>query len=61
MARSKRVEIYTKLADFPEVFLETAKNRKEAEAIVSLYERKNNYELSIGYGFPYGLPTYIIK
>ena len=57
----KKFEIWAKFEDGIEVMVETHKTLKNAENAVDAMNRRNEYELSIGYGFPYGVPTYTIK
>lgn len=57
----KKYEIWTTFEDGTEVYLERHKSLKEAEATVNIYNRQNQYDLKMGYGFPHGVPTYIIK
>ena len=60
--RSKRVTIYIKLEDIAEpIKLETCKDRETAEAKIRCYERQDRYEISEGYGFPHGIPKYVIQ
>ena len=39
----------------------TFRNQREADAFVSNCERQDRYEVSMGYGFPNGLPVYTIS
>lgn len=61
--RRKKVAIYIKLEDIAEpIKLETCKDRETAEAKIRRYERQDRYEVEVeGYGFPHGIPKYIIK
>ena len=57
----KKFEIWAKFEDGIEVMVETHKTLKNAENAVDAMNHRNEYELSIGYGFPRGVPTYTIK
>lgn len=57
----KKFEIWAKFEDGIEVMVETHKTLKNAEKAVYAMNHRNEYELSIGYGFPNGVPTYTIK
>ena len=57
----KKFEIWAKFEDGIEVMVETHKTLKNAENAVEAMNHRNEYELSIGYGFSHGVPTYTIK
>lgn len=57
----KKFEIWAKFEDGIEVMVEAHKTLKNAENAVDAMNHRNEYELSTGYGFPHGVPTYTIK
>lgn len=60
MARTKKVEIWSKVGEYPSRYLETVKNQESAEALVRMYERQDRYERDVeGYTNP--LPSYEIR
>lgn len=56
----KKFEIYAKFNNGLEVMVERHKTEKSAQLAIDAMNRKNEYELSIGYGFPNGVPSYSI-
>lgn len=56
-----RFEIWAKLPSGKKVKVETHKALKAASVAVDAMNRHNQYELSIGYGFPAGVPAYSIR
>lgn len=57
----KKFEIWAKFDNGTEVLVERHKTERAANSAVDAMNAHNQYELSIGYGFPQGVPTYIIK
>ena len=57
----KTFEIWATFEDGIEVRVETHKTLKNAQAAVDAMNHRNEYELSIGYGFPHGVPAYEIR
>ena len=57
----KKFEIWASFEDGITVKVESHKTFKNAQNAVDAMNRHNQYELSIGYGFPHGVPTYTIK
>lgn len=57
----KNYEIWAIFKNGIESKVETHKSKKEAKNAIEAMNAHNQYELSIGYGFPYGVPTYTIK
>ena len=58
--KSKKVLISIKLDDNRLVKLETCRNEEEAKARIARYEREDQQEIREGYGFPHGIPQYVI-
>lgn len=56
----KKAEIWVKVAG-KETFLETCASKEMAELRTARYYREDKRELAEGYGFPQGMPEYIIK
>ena len=57
----KRFEIWATFPNGKSVKVETHKSEKNAQIAIDAMDRHNQYELSIGYGFPHGVPTYEIR
>lgn len=57
----EKFEIWATFEDGHEAKVETHKTKKSALNAIDAMNRHNQYELSIGYGFPYGVPTYTIR
>lgn len=57
----KRFEIWAKFPRGEEVRVEAHKTLKSASVAVDAMNHHNQYELSIGYGFPAGVPDYYIR
>ena len=57
----KRFEVWAAFENGTEVRVETHKIKKSAQSAIDAMNHHNQYELSIGYGFPYGVPTYTIR
>ena len=57
----KRFEIWAKFPRGEEIRVEAHKTLKSASVAVDAMNRHNQYELSIGYGFPAGVPAYYIR
>lgn len=57
----KKFEIWATFENGLTAKVETHKTEKSAQIAVDAMNARNQYELSIGYCFPYGVPTYIIK
>ena len=59
--RMKKFEIWAIFDNGMSVKVETHKTEQNARKAIDAMNCKNQYEMSIGYGFPYGLPTYVIR
>ena len=57
----KRFEIWATFENGTEVKVETHKTEKSAQSAIDAMKHHNQYELSIGCGFHYGVPTYTIR
>ncbi len=57
----KKFEIWATFENGVETKVETHKTEKSAQIAIDAMNRHNQYELSIGYGFPCGVPTYTIR
>lgn len=56
----KKFEIWATFENGTDVRVETHKTEESAQSAIDAMNHHNQYELSIGYGFPYGVPTYTI-
>ncbi len=52
--------IYSKVGEFEPQKITCVKTEKAALTLIKKYEKQDKYEVSIGYGFPYGMPKYFI-
>lgn len=59
--RKTRYEIWALFETGIKTKVETHKTFESAKASVDAMNHHNEYELSIGYGFPHGVPKYEIK
>ncbi len=57
----KKFEIWAKFEGGLEVKVEIHKTLKSAQAAVDAMNRANRNDLAEGYGFPHGIPAYIIR
>ena len=57
----KKFEIWATFENGMTVKVETHKTKKSALSAIDAMNAHNQYELSIGYGFPCGVPTYTIR
>lgn len=57
----KKIEIWATFENGIEAKVETHKTEKAALNAIDAMNAHNQYELSIGCGFPYGVPTYTIR
>lgn len=58
--KSNRFEVWAIFPDGIETRVETHKSLKSAAAAVSAMDHENERDLAEGYGFPHGVPQYII-
>lgn len=54
-------EIWALFENGMEVKVETRKSLKSAQAAIDAMDRANLNDIAEGYGFPYGVPAYIIR
>lgn len=60
MKKTKKVQIWSQVGEYPANYLETVKNRETAEMLVRLYIKQDAYEHDVeGYKNP--LPKYEIR
>lgn len=57
----KKIEIWAQFEDGLEVKVEIHKNLKTAQNAIDAMNNNNRNDLAAGYGFPHGVPTYIIR
>lgn len=57
----KKFEIWATFENGIEAKVETHKTEKSAQSAIDAMNHHNQYEMSIGYGFPYGVPAYTIR
>lgn len=57
---TKRFEIWAGFEDGIEVMIEAHDTLRNAKLAIDAMGHRNEYELSIGYGFPHGVPVYYI-
>lgn len=57
----KRYEIWATFEDGLTAKVEIHKTLKNAKLAIDAMNHHNQYELSIGYGFPHGVPVYEIR
>ena len=57
----KKFEVWAIFPNGKEVKVETHTVKRNAQIAIDAMDRHNQYELSIGYGFPHGVPTYEIR
>lgn len=57
----KKYEIWATYQNGMKFLVEIHKTEESAKYAIDALNHHNQYEISIGYGFPYGLPTYIIR
>lgn len=56
-----KYEIWATFENGKTAKVETHKTKKAAFSAVDAMNAHNQHDLSVGYGFPYGVPTYSIK
>lgn len=57
----KKYEVWAIFQNGMNVLVEIHKTEQSARNAIDAMNHKNQYEMSIGYGFPYGVPTYTIR
>lgn len=59
--RMKKFEIWAAFENGIEVKVETHLTEQSAQNAIEAMNHRNQYDMSIGYGFPYGIPIYVIR
>ena len=57
----KKFEIWATFENGKTAKVEVHNTMKAAQLAVDAMNAHNQHDLSVGYGFPYGVPTYTIK
>ena len=57
----KKFEIWATFENGMAVKVEIHKTKKSALSAIDAMNAHNRHDLAVGYGFPYGVPTYTIK
>lgn len=57
----KKFEVWAKFENGKEAKVEVCKTLKSAQNAIDAMNAHNKHDLAVGYGFPYGVPTYEIR